>query len=65
MTKHVPIHLGYVVAQSIAHQASDAHVGVLHAGSYITRLVRGMGQLQDIECMRFVVDTIPLGIETL
>lgn len=61
----VCIHLGYAIMQSIIHQAYDSYVRVLHIGPYITRLFHGMGTLLDIECMRSMGSTIPLGINYL
>lgn len=65
MTEHIPLHLGYVVMQSILHQASNAHIRVLHISFYIIWMVLGMGRLWDTEHIHFMGEIIPLAIDTL
>lgn len=59
------LHLGYVVAQPISHQASDTHVGVLHADPYSTQARSWDGRLRDMERWSLVGGTVPLTITIL
>lgn len=51
MVDQTPYHLSFVVADSFHHQASNARGRTIFVGPFITRFLRGMGLLGDIDHM--------------
>jgi len=51
MINHYPLNLAYVVAECISRHNQHPPVGIIFAGPYITRLVRGLGAMGRIRLM--------------
>lgn len=59
------LHLGYVVAVSIAHQGTTPRIGALFVSSYITSAIRHMGHLKGIDRMMIVGGFAVMSLEIL
>ena len=63
--EHYPIHLGHLLAELLYHQGTHSRLGAIFAGPFITRLIKGMGLLDQTQGMKIVGSMTPLGVQTL
>ena len=62
MTQLEPAHIGYAMVDYIHHQSQYRYMGVLFAGTYITRLIREMGLMKVIRRIERVTSLHPLAL---
>lgn len=65
MTEHRPLHLSFILVKFLTHQGQHTRLSSIFGGPYISHLIQGMGQLEELEEQIIVGGITFLRMDTL